>query len=79
LEKEASEARKVARFLAEVELPACLEQLRLDIRRDAQILMEAMTAAMKEPFANNEPFEVTPAALFSALSEADRLSISLSL
>jgi glycerol dehydrogenase len=79
LEKEADEARKVAQFLAAVGLPTRLEQLRLNIQRDAKILMEAMTAAMKEPFANNEPFEVTPDMLFSALSDADRLSTSLSL
>jgi glycerol dehydrogenase len=77
LEKEEAEARKVARFLADVELPASLEQLRLDIKRDEIILMEAMTAAMKEPFANNEPFTVTPAMLFSALTEADRVGMGI--
>jgi glycerol dehydrogenase len=74
LEKETAEAGKVAKFLTAVGLPVSLNQLRLDMKRDEQILLEAMTAAMKEPFANNEPFEVTPAMLLSALAEADRLA-----
>jgi glycerol dehydrogenase-like iron-containing ADH family enzyme len=73
LEKKPEEARRVARFLAEVGLPVCLQHLRLDIHRDAEAVMEAMTSAMKEPFANNEPFDINPEMLFSAFGEADRL------
>ena len=74
LERERDEARKVLSFLKDVGLPATLDQLQLNIRRDAKALLEAMTAAMKEPFANTEPFEVTASLLFSALVEADRLA-----
>jgi hypothetical protein len=35
--------------------------------------MAAMTAAVKEPFAQNEPFNVTPDGLCSALLAADAL------
>ena len=73
LENEPEEARRVARFLAEVGLPVSLEHLRLDIHRDASIIMEAMVSALKEPFAGNEPFELSPEKLFSAFSEADLL------
>jgi glycerol dehydrogenase len=78
LEKEVDEARKVGRFLADVGLPACLQQLQLDIQQDAEILMEAMTAAMKEPFAHNEPFTVNPGMLLIALGEADQLGSGFS-
>ena len=74
LEGEKDEARKVLTFLEAVGLPATLRQLQLNIHRDATVLLEAMTAAMKEPFANTEPFEVTPQSLFSALIDADRLA-----
>jgi glycerol dehydrogenase len=74
LEREWDEARKIVTFLRAVGLPTTLDQLQLNIQRDAKALMEAMTAAMKEPFANTEPFEVTPESLFSALIEADRLA-----
>ena len=74
LEGEKDEARKVLTFLKAVGLPATLDQLQLNIQHDARALMEAMTAAMKEPFANTEPFEVTPQSLFSALIKADQLA-----
>jgi glycerol dehydrogenase len=74
LERERDEARKILTFLKAVGLPAHLDQLQLNIQRDADALMEAMTAAMKEPFANTEPFDVTPESLFSALIGADRLA-----
>lgn len=73
MEKELEEARRVARFLAEVGLPVSLGHLYLDIHSDAEAIMEAMTSAMKEPFANNEPFDINPEMLFSAFGEADRL------
>lgn len=73
LEKEAGEARQVARFLAELGLPICLKQFHLDSQRDEKALLEAMIAATNEPFAHNEPFEVTPEKLLAALFEADRL------
>jgi glycerol dehydrogenase len=72
LEQERDEVRKILKFLKAVGLPATLDQLQLNIQRDAKALMEAMTAAMQEPFANTEPFEVNPSILFSALVEADR-------
>jgi glycerol dehydrogenase len=74
LEREKDEARKVLGFLKDVGLPTTLDQLQLNIQRDAKALLEAMTAAMKEPFAKTEPFEVTASSLFSALVEADRLA-----
>jgi glycerol dehydrogenase len=77
LENDKKEALRVARLLSELGLPVRLEQLQLDIRKHAKILMEAMTAALKEPFAVNEPFEVTPEKLFSSLREADRMGTRL--
>jgi glycerol dehydrogenase len=73
LENETNEALRVARFFAGIGLPVTLEQLRLDSKRDSGILMEAMAAAAKEPFAHNEPFEVTPEKLYTALLEADQI------
>jgi glycerol dehydrogenase len=73
LERDPDEARKVARFLAETGLPVSLEQLQLDIQKDSLAILEAMRAAVKEPFADNEPFAITPESLFSAFREADRL------
>ncbi len=72
LEGESEEARRVARFMAEIGLPVTLEQLRLS-PGDSASIMDAMAAALNEPFANNEPFELTPEKLYSALLEADRL------
>ncbi len=77
LENDAAEALRVAKFLSELGLPVRLQQFGLHIQRDAKILMEAMRAAVKEPFAANEPFEVTPEKLFAALEEADRLGTRL--
>ncbi len=77
LEKKQEEARLVARFLAEIGLPVSLQHLRLDIHSDADAIMEAMTSAMKEPFANNEPFDINPEMLFSAFGEADRLGCEI--
>jgi len=39
--------------------------------------MKAMTAAMNEPFVNNEPFEVTPHKLLSSLHKADWLGADI--
>jgi glycerol dehydrogenase len=78
LEKETEEARRVTQFLAEIGLPVTLEQLQLNLDSDSGSLMDAMTAAVKEPFAHNEPFEVTPKKLYSALLEADRLGMQVS-
>ena len=73
LEGELEEARRVARFMAEIGLPVTLQQLRLN-PDDSNSIMEAMAAALNEPFADNEPFDLTPEKLYSALLEADRLS-----
>jgi glycerol dehydrogenase len=73
LENDTDEALRVARFLAGIGLPVTLEQLQLNSKRDSGILMEAMAAAVKEPFAHNEPFEVTPEKLHAALLEADQI------
>lgn len=73
LEDNPKEARKAARFLAEVGLPVCLEQLQLDSNRDSEALTEAMLAASREPIVNNEPFEITPEKLLSAFLTADQL------
>jgi len=73
LEDEPEEARRIARFLAEVGLPVFAGHLLLDIHRDTEAVRSAMTSAMKEPFANNEPFDLNPEMLFSAFGEADRL------
>jgi glycerol dehydrogenase len=73
LEKEAGEALRVARFLATLGLPVCLEQFHLDFQRDEKALLDAMRAATNEPFAHNEPFEVTPEKLLAALFDADQL------
>jgi glycerol dehydrogenase len=73
LENDPEEARRVARFLAEVGLPISLDHLRLDFHKDSQIIMEAMTSALKEPFANNEPFELSPEKLSLAFGKADLL------
>jgi glycerol dehydrogenase len=73
LEGEEKEAERVARFFAEIGLPVTLEQLRLSGERDSDILMEAMMAASKIPFAVNEPFVVTPEGLYSAFLAADKL------
>jgi glycerol dehydrogenase len=77
LEHDLDEARRVARLMAELGLPICLEQLRLDIERDEKPLMEAMTAALKEPFAHNEPFDLTAALLFSAVRDANGLGLEI--
>ena len=73
LESNSEEAKTVARFLAEVGLPATLRHLRLDIEKDAPSLMAAMSAAMKEPFISNEPFALSAEKLYSAFIEADNL------
>jgi glycerol dehydrogenase len=73
LEQEIDDASQVVQFLTKVGLPARLEHFHLDFQRDAAILADAMTAALKEPFAKNEPFEVTVADLLRAFGEADRL------
>ncbi len=77
LENQPEEARQVSRFLAGIGLPANLKQLQLDREKDPGSLMDAMTAALKEPFARNEPFELTPEKLYSALLEADRLGTAI--
>jgi glycerol dehydrogenase len=77
LENDPDEAQRVARFLAEIGLPVHLEQFHLDSHKDGIALLEAMTAAINEPFVNNEPFEVTPEMLLSALYEADRLGTKI--
>ena len=73
LETETEDARRVTQFLAGIGLPVTLEELQLSPDRDSGALMKAMTAAVEEPFVHNEPFEVTPEKLYSALLEADRL------
>jgi glycerol dehydrogenase len=73
LEQDPEEARRVARFLAGVGLPVSLKHLQLDIQKDAPAILEAMKAAVKEPFANNEPFDISPESLFSAFSKADQM------
>lgn len=73
LEDDPEEAQKVVRFLTEVGLPVCLEQFGLNADRDSKIIMEAMTAAAKEPIVDNEPFEITPDKLLNAFLAADRL------
>ena len=77
LENDAEEARRVARLMAELGLPVSLAQLRLNIERDEKALMDAMTAALKEPFVNNEPFDVTAELLFSAIREANSLGLEI--
>ncbi len=77
LEGESLEARRIARFLTEVGLPVSLRQLQMQRDRDSVILMDAMRAAVKEPFAHNEPFEVTPEKLYSALLEADAIGAEI--
>jgi len=71
LEGESEEARRVTRFMAEIGLPVTLEQLRLT-QKDSGSIMNAMAASLNEPFAYNEPFELTPEKLYSALLQADR-------
>jgi glycerol dehydrogenase len=73
LEEQTEEARRVARFLAEIGLPVTMEQLRLDSHTDSESIMKAMTASLREPFARNEPFELTPEKLYAALMQADQL------
>jgi glycerol dehydrogenase len=73
LENDSVEALKVSRFLCEVGLPVCLGQFGLDPGKDSGILMDAMTAATREPIIHNEPFEVTPDKLLAAILEADRV------
>jgi glycerol dehydrogenase len=73
LENDPKEARRVARFLAKVGLPVSLDHLRLDFHKDSQIIMGAMTSALKEPFANNEPFDLSPEKLSMAFGKADLL------
>lgn len=73
LEDELEEARRVARFLAEIGLPVSLAQLQLNRDTDSGILMEAMEASAKIPFAVNEPFAVTPEKLYAAFLAADAL------
>jgi glycerol dehydrogenase len=73
LEKQTEEASRVARFLAEIGLPVTLEQLRLNNQTDSAAIIKAMTASLKEPFARNEPFELTPEILYAALMAANQL------
>jgi glycerol dehydrogenase len=77
LEKNPDEAFRVAALLSKLGLPVRLEQFKLDIKRDAKILREAMAAAMTAPFAVNEPFDLNTEKLFCALCEADRLGTGL--
>jgi glycerol dehydrogenase len=73
LEGEHEEARRVAQFLAKIELPVSLKQFHLDSHRDSEILREAMAASANIPFVVNEPFIVTPEKLYSAFLAADKL------
>jgi glycerol dehydrogenase len=63
----------VARFMATVGLPVRLRDFCLDPVADADALQEAMQAAAREFIVHNEPFEVTPESLMSAILEADRI------
>jgi len=73
LEDNVAETDKVARFMAEVGLPVCLNHFLLDPEEDREALMKAMTAATKEFIVNNEPFDVTAESLLAAFLEADRV------
>ena len=74
LEGDPAEAAHVARLLAGLGLPVRLSQIGIDPARDREALMQCMAAAVQEPFARNEPFEVTPERLFEAVCGADRIS-----
>jgi glycerol dehydrogenase len=78
LEDDLDEARTAAGFLAEIGLPVHLGQISLDLERDAEGLQGAMAGAASFPFIMNEPFEVTPEALFDALSRAHELGLEVS-
>ena len=67
------EAKKAATFMAKIGLPIVLEQISLDIEKDAAALKEAMGTAILSTLTNSAPFEVTPEGLFAALSESQKL------
>ena len=73
LEQSAEECAQVARFCAEIGLPAHLAQLSLDITDDGPALQAAMASTAAAPLMENEPFAVTPESVWAALLQADEI------
>ena len=78
LEGEMEEARRIARFFAQVGLPVHLGQLSLDVERHNLELDKIVNEAMNLFFVHHEPFEVTAQKLKQALLQAHRLGTEVS-
>lgn len=78
LEGDLDEAKRVARFMAKLGLPVHLGHLALDPDKDFEVLHEAMAAGMvTSPFVHNEPFEVTADKILTALLQAHKLGLEV--
>jgi len=78
LEGDLDEAKRVARFMAKLGLPVHLGHLALDPDKDFEVLHEAMAAGMAtSPFVHNEPFEVTAEKILTALLQAHKLGLEV--
>lgn len=78
LEIDLEEARRVAHFMATLGLPVHLGHLAVDPDKDFEVLHEAMAAGMvTSPFVHNEPFEVTPEKILTALLQAHKLGLEV--
>ncbi len=76
LEKQTDEARKVARFFAEIGLPVHFGQLSPYLQNKA-LMGEVMEAAMAAPILANEPFAVTTETLAVAFSQMHELGMEV--
>jgi glycerol dehydrogenase len=77
LEDELDEAKRVAVFLARVGLPVHLGQLGLDPENDVEALKAVTDATLASLIIHNEPFEVTPEKLLTALSQVHQLGLAV--
>ncbi len=77
LEDDLDEAKRVAVFLAKVGLPVHLGHLGLDLEADGEALMAVIDATMASPIIHNEPFEVTPEKILTALSQVHQLGLEV--
>jgi glycerol dehydrogenase len=78
LEGDLDEAKRVARFMVKLGLPVHLGHLALDPDKDFEVLHEAMAAGMAtSPFVHNEPFEVTAEKILTALLQAHKLGLEV--
>ncbi len=72
LEKNISEAEKVAEFLSAVGLPASLIQLGVNPETEKEVIDKVVERALGVSFLYNEPFEITAKSLKNAIIEASK-------